>query len=132
MLTMSESFAPSPTIYTGFSSPSTRRIAWRRRAMSRSMPRAPGCPRAPSLSSGRAHLADRDDAHVETAPLLERCAGRFADLIGAEPSAAEMAAFRSGEAMRRPLGGEPFLDAIQAATGRDLRPKKRGRKKKGE
>jgi len=32
-------------------------------------------------SSARAHLAGRDDRLVVVSPLLERCAGRFADLI---------------------------------------------------
>ena len=36
-------------------------------------------------SSVGAHLAGRDDGLVETAPLIERCGGQFADLIAEAP-----------------------------------------------
>jgi putative transposase len=42
-----------------------------------------------------AHLARRDDRLVEVAPLLERCGGRFADLIAEEPEPAKIAALRA-------------------------------------
>ena len=45
-------------------------------------------------SSLGAHLAGRDDGLVEVAPLLERCGGRFADLIAQEPDPARIAALR--------------------------------------
>ena len=57
-------------------------------------------------SSARAHLAGRDDGLVEVAPLLERCGGRFADLIAEEPDPAKMAALRAAETIGRPLGAE--------------------------
>ena len=82
-------------------------------------------------SSVRAHLAGLDDPHVATRPLLDRCAGGFADLIATEPSADQMTALRAAETIGRPLGSERFLDAIAARTGRDARPQKRGRKKRG-
>ncbi len=37
--------------------------------------------------SGAAHLAARDDDHVSVARPLNRCAGRFTDLVETEPSA---------------------------------------------
>ena len=79
-------------------------------------------------SSVGAHLAGRDDGLVEVAPLLERCGGRFADLIAEEPDPARIAALRAAETIGRPLGAGAFLDRLAALTGRDRRPGKRGRK----
>ncbi len=82
-------------------------------------------------SSVRAHLSGEDNGVVMTTPLLERCAGRFADLIDAPPDAARIAALRAAETIGRPLGSASFLDRIVTLTGRDPRPAKRGPKKKG-
>src|SRR5208337_3551502 len=49
-------------------------------------------PDLPHHVTQRAHLAGRDDGLVEVAPLLERCGGRFADLIAEEPDPARIAA----------------------------------------
>jgi hypothetical protein len=43
-----------------------------------------------------------------------------------------MTARRAAETIGRRLGSAPLLDAIAARTGRDARPPKRGRKKKGK
>ena len=82
-------------------------------------------------SSVRAHLAGCDDRLVEVAPLLERCGGRFADLIAEKPDPAKIAALRAAETIGRPLGAGDFLDCLAALTGRDPRPGKRGRKARG-
>jgi putative transposase len=79
-------------------------------------------------SSVRAHLAGRDDGLVEVAPLLARCAGRFADLLAVEPSPGMIAALRAAETIGRPLGAPAFLNRLAALTGRDPRPRKRGPK----
>jgi hypothetical protein len=79
-------------------------------------------------SSARAHLAGRDDGLVEVAPLLARCAGRFADLLAVEPAPGVIAALRAAETIGRPLGAPAFLDRLAALTGRDPRPRKRGPK----
>ena len=79
-------------------------------------------------SSVRAHLIGRDDGLVELAPLLSRCGGRFADLIGEETDAALVAALRAAETIGRPLGPPEFLDRLAALAGRDPRPGTRGRK----
>jgi putative transposase len=79
-------------------------------------------------SSVRAHLAGRDDRLVEVAPMLSRCGGRFADLIAEEADEALVAALRAAEAIGRPLGPSAFLDRLAALSGRDPRPRKRGRK----
>jgi putative transposase len=82
-------------------------------------------------SSVGAHLAGKDDGYVAVAPILDRCAGRFADLIEAEPDSRAVAALRAAETIGRPLGSESFLDKIAVLTGRDARPGKRGPKRKG-
>jgi putative transposase len=83
-------------------------------------------------SSVRAHLgAGKSDGYVVVAPLLERCAGRFADLLETDPDPRGIAALRAAETIGRPLGSQDFLDKIAALTGRDARPRKRGPKKKG-
>ena len=79
-------------------------------------------------SSVRAHLSARDDALVAVAPLIERCGGRFADLIDAPPPPRALAALRAAETIGRPLGAPAFLDRLALLTGRDPRPRKRGPK----
>jgi REP-associated tyrosine transposase len=79
-------------------------------------------------SSVGAHLAARDDALVRVAPLLERCSGRFADLIEEAAPTEAMAALRAAETIGRPLGSPAFLARLAALTGRDPRPRKRGPK----
>ncbi len=79
-------------------------------------------------SSVRAHLAGRDDELVRVAPLIERTAGRFADLIETAPSTEALSALRAAETIGRPLGSPAFLDRLTAIAGRDPRPKKRGPK----
>ena len=73
-------------------------------------------------------LAGRDDELATVAPLLERCSGRFADLIDAPLAPEAIAALRAAETISRPLGSPAFLDALAARTGRDPRPGNRGPK----
>ena len=82
-------------------------------------------------SSVGAHLSGRDDGLVRVGPLIERCGGRFADLIEAAPCAEAVSALRAAETIGRPVGSASFLDRLAAATGRDPRPKRRGPKPKG-
>jgi putative transposase len=82
-------------------------------------------------SSARAHLSGRDDGLVSVAPILERCGGRFGDLIDQPVAAERMAALRAAETIGRPLGSLPFLDGLAARTGRDPRPGRRGPKLAG-
>ena len=81
-------------------------------------------------SSARAHLKGRDDGLVTVAPLLKRMAGRFADLLDADPTPQELAALRAAETIGRPLGSPAFLDHLEARLGRAVRPAKRGRPKR--
>jgi putative transposase len=81
-------------------------------------------------SSVAAHLAQTDDGLVTVAPVLERY-GCFADFLG-NSSADEAAwrALRMSETSGRPLGDTEWLDALEAKTGRTLKPQKRGPKGK--
>jgi putative transposase len=76
------------------------------------------------------NCAFRGDGAVSVAPLIERCRGRFGDLIETEPSAEAVSALRAAETIGRPLGSPAFLDRLAAATGRDPCPKRRGPKPK--
>jgi putative transposase len=82
-------------------------------------------------SSVRAHLKGEDDGYVTVAPLLERCGGRFAELIAEAPPAAHVAALRAAETIGRPLGTPAFLDEAARRTGRDVRRRKPGPKSMG-
>ncbi|HLW93147.1 MAG TPA: transposase [Roseiarcus sp.] len=77
-------------------------------------------------SSVRAHLSGGDDGLVSVAPLLERCGGRFSDLIETAAPADLVAALRAAETIGRPLGAPIFLDRLAKLVGRDPRPRKRG------
>jgi putative transposase len=81
-------------------------------------------------SSAGAHLAGGDDGLVTVAPLLDRCAGRFADLLDDEQDSGALTALRAAETLGRPLGSPDFLDRLAAQMGRNPRPGKRGRKKR--
>jgi putative transposase len=81
-------------------------------------------------SSVRAHLQGRSDGLVDVRPLLDRVAGRFADLLDGDPDAGELAALRAAEGIGRPLGSPAFLGRVAALTGRDPRPSRPGRKPK--
>ena len=72
-------------------------------------------------SSVRAHLDQRDDGLVNVAPLLDRCNGRFVDLMDHPAANKAMAALRGAETIGRPLGSPAFLDRLAALTGRDQR-----------
>ena len=83
-------------------------------------------------SSARAHCEGRDDGLVSVAPLIDRCGGRFVDLLDAPVRAEAISALRASETIGRPLGSASFLDRLAAATGRDPRPRRRGPKPKGD
>jgi len=80
-------------------------------------------------SSARAHLAGRDDALMTAAPFIERY-GDFAVFLGGEEDQQATRALRRGESTGRPAGGDDWLERLEQATGRTLRPKKPGRPSK--
>jgi putative transposase len=77
------------------------------------------------------HREGRDDGLVSVAPLMDRCGGRFADLLDAG-SALAISALRAAETIGRPLGSAFFLDRLAAATGCNPRPRRRGPKPRVE
>lgn len=81
-------------------------------------------------SSVHAHLQPAiGDGLTETAPVLERV-GDFAGLLRLGEDDAMSAALRRAETIGRPLGDEAFMAQIEAVSGRDVRPAKRGPKAK--
>lgn len=81
-------------------------------------------------SSAAAHIGGCDDELVTVAPALDRY-GDFAAFLG-EDDGDEIAwrRLRMAETSGRPLGSDAWLETIEAATGRALRPRKRGPKPK--
>ena len=88
-------------------------------------------PEAYRWSSAAAHLAGRDDALVQVAPLLGmvRDWGRF---LAQELPGEEAKALRAHERTGRPLGADLFITNLETALGRILHKRKAGRKPKPE
>ena len=82
-------------------------------------------------ASTRAQLEGRDDGLTARAPVSRRVPA-FADLLALGPEEAGFERLRRGESVGRPLGSESFLRQLEAATGRLLRPGRRGPKRKKE
>ena len=80
-------------------------------------------------SSVRAHLAGRDDALVQVAPLLALIP-RFADLLDGEPDAEAFARLREAESTGRPLGSDEFITGLEQRLRRRLRRQKPGPKRR--
>ena len=78
-------------------------------------------------SSAAAHLTGRSDGLVKAAPLLNRTPD-WRGLLDRDLSQEDYDAIRRGERTGRPLGAEPFLESLEGALGRSLRPQKRGPK----
>jgi len=77
-------------------------------------------------SSARAHLSGRHDGLVEPAALLERF-GDWRQVLSVDASPEALDEIRLHERTGRPLGDVAFVDRLEAAAGRPLRPKKPGR-----
>jgi putative transposase len=78
-------------------------------------------------SSTRAHLAGRDDALVEVAPLIDRV-GDFAAFLGTAEDQQATRALRMAETTGRPLGSASWVMELEQQSGRVLAARKRGRK----
>ena len=79
-------------------------------------------------SSAAAHLAGRDDALVQVAPVLART-GDFAAFLGqsdARAATRDFAAIAKAAVTGRPIGDADWLDTMEARAARPLRPGKRG------
>ncbi|KKL57567.1 hypothetical protein LCGC14_2234130, partial [marine sediment metagenome] len=92
------------------------------------------------LSPAAAHVAGRDDALVQVAPMLEMVADRMADLPGRqagwkaylalETPPETVARLRLHEGTGRPLGDGDFVHRMEKLLGRQLTPNKPGPKPK--
>lgn len=78
-------------------------------------------------SSARAHLARRDDGLAKVQPLLDEV-GDWQAFLREEPAPAALESLRRHERTGRPLGSEAFVTGLEDALGRELRPRKPGRK----
>ncbi len=79
-------------------------------------------------SSVHAHLSGRDDGIVQVEPLLNRVEDWRGFITG--PSAHDDDLFSRHERTGRPMGDEGFVQRVSQLVGRDLMPKKPGRKRK--
>ena len=80
-------------------------------------------------SSAGPHRRGKDDKLVKVEPLLN-LAGDWSDFLGEPASEEQCEALRRHERTGRPLGSDAFLDRIERALGRPLRPQKPGPKPK--
>lgn len=77
-------------------------------------------------SSARRHLGRvEDDNLTKAAPIKDRFPD-FTALLASGEDEERTARLRKAETIGRPIGGAAFLDALEAASGRSLRPAKRG------
>ena len=80
-------------------------------------------------SSAGAHARGADDQLVLVDPLLEMVKD-WRGFIGEDITGKEMERFRQHERTGRPIGDMDFIEEIEKSSGRVLRPKKPGPKKK--
>ncbi|MEQ1709679.1 MAG: transposase [Terricaulis sp.] len=78
-------------------------------------------------SSVRAHLAERDDALVRTAPLAAYVRADMPRFFEADVGAEALRKLRRASTTGRPLGGAEWLKALEDSAGRRLGEPKRGR-----
>jgi putative transposase len=80
-------------------------------------------------SSARAHLARADNELVTVAPLLERT-GDWRLFLSGVVTEEEINTIRRHERTGRPLGTEQFIEHLESALDRSLKPEKPGPKGK--
>jgi putative transposase len=81
-------------------------------------------------SSAACHLLGRNSELVNVAPVLERY-GDFASFLDQEEGASEaFRVLRQSETTGRPLGSGSWVEKLEVLTGRQLKPQKRGPKRK--
>jgi putative transposase len=82
-------------------------------------------------SSALAHIHGEDDLLVKTRPLLEM-AGEWRSFLSGPVSDQDLQILRKHETTGRPLGDSGFISRLEKTLEREVRPKKRGRKRKGD
>lgn len=81
-------------------------------------------------SSVVSHLSGQDNELVKVAPVLDRY-GEFATFLAQEDvTSGVFKRLRQSETTGRPLGSEDWIDKLTALTGREIKAKKRGPKRK--
>ena len=80
-------------------------------------------------SSVASHLAGQDNELVKVAPVLDRY-GDFATFLAQDDVTKVFKKLRQSETTGRPLGSEGWIDKLTAMTGRALKAKKPGPKRK--
>jgi putative transposase len=80
-------------------------------------------------SSARAHMENRDDILVRVNPLLEMVED-WQEWISWETPKEMIRDLQKHERTGRPLGDDSFIDELEMKTGRELKVKMAGRKKK--
>lgn len=81
-------------------------------------------------SSARAHMQAQDDILVKAGPMLEMVPN-WGDYLAEPEKHGEYEDFKTTEKSGRPMGSEMFVERLEVLLGRTLKPKKRGRKRKG-
>ena len=83
-------------------------------------------------SSASAHISGYDDTLVKAIPLLEIKGCTWKDFLSAAIGEKEITKMQKHEKTGRPLGSRSFVENLETILGRILKPKKPGRKPKGE
>jgi putative transposase len=81
-------------------------------------------------SSASAHISGQNDALVDVDPLLSIIKGDWHDFLGQRLSSTETDDIRKHAQTGRPLGDGRFVTRLECLIGRELRPRKPGRKPK--
>lgn len=87
-------------------------------------------PEAWPWSSAVAHITGSDDILVRAAPLLEIVGKDWTQFLTRDVKESEIELLRKHERTGRPLGGESLIEKVEGMLSRQLRPGKRGPKKK--
>lgn len=78
-------------------------------------------------SSARAHLSGVDDILVQVKPMLN-LVGNWKEYLAGEETLNSIDAVKQHSRTGRPLGSQAFIGKLEELTGKDLAPKKPGRK----
>ena len=88
-----------------------------------------GKPEDWAWSSAKAHLTGKPDGLTDLTPLAEMVPD-WAGILAQRLDDAGLESIRRGERTGRPLGNPAFIKQLEAASGRQLAPQKRGRKRR--
>ena len=80
-------------------------------------------------SSARAHLLGRGDGLVDVRPMLSRI-NDWATYLSSDEDDGMRDRIATSARTGRPLGDESFVQTLEEITGRELAPRRPGRKKK--